>query len=49
MKILKLKFKNLNSLKGEWSIDFTNSDFNSGIQDYENHVNVDLGFGGIKQ
>ncbi len=31
MKILKLKFKNLNSLKGEWSIDFTTSDFNSGI------------------
>ncbi len=31
MKILKLKFKNLNSLKGEWSIDFTSQEFNSGI------------------
>lgn len=31
MKILKLKFKNLNSLKGEWSIDFTSDEFNSGI------------------
>ena len=31
MKILKLKFKNLNSLKGEWNIDFTSDEFNSGI------------------
>ena len=31
VKILKLKFKNLNSLKGEWSIDFTSDEFNSGI------------------
>ncbi len=28
MKILSLRFKNLNSLKGEWSIDFTQAPFN---------------------
>ncbi|MEG0201740.1 MAG: AAA family ATPase, partial [Comamonas sp.] len=27
MKILKLRLKNLNSLKGEWSIDFTSDKF----------------------
>ena len=27
MKILKLRLKNLNSLKGEWAIDFTQSPF----------------------
>ncbi|AMO54499.1 hypothetical protein GZ77_23335 [Endozoicomonas montiporae] len=27
MKILSLRLKNINSLKGEWKIDFTNSDF----------------------
>ncbi len=32
MKILKLNFKNLNSLKGEWEIDFRKSEFSqSGI------------------
>lgn len=32
MKILKLRFKNLNSLAGEWSIDFSHPDFiNDGI------------------
>ncbi len=32
MKILNLRFKNLNSLYGEWEIDFTNQDFaNNGI------------------
>ena len=27
MKILSLRLKNLNSLKGEWKIDFTDADF----------------------
>ena len=27
MKILKLRFKNLNSLHGEWQIDFTADDY----------------------
>lgn len=31
MKILKIKFKNLNSLQKEWEIDFTNPVFSSGI------------------
>ncbi|MEA2034959.1 MAG: AAA family ATPase, partial [Euryarchaeota archaeon] len=30
MKILKLRFKNLNSLYGKWEIDFTGSDYESG-------------------
>ncbi|MBQ9429929.1 MAG: AAA family ATPase [Kiritimatiellae bacterium] len=31
MKILKLRFKNLNSLAGEWSIDFTSPEFADGL------------------
>lgn len=30
MKILELRFKNLNSLYGEWQIDFTNPDYSAG-------------------
>ncbi|MBO4793104.1 MAG: AAA family ATPase, partial [Deltaproteobacteria bacterium] len=30
MKILRIHFKNLNSLKGEWSIDLTHPMFDSG-------------------
>ena len=29
MKILQLRFKNLNSLAGEWTIDFTTPEFTS--------------------
>ena len=31
MKILKLRLKNINSLKGEWSIDFANLAVNQGL------------------
>ena len=31
MKILKLHFKNLNSLAGEWTIDFTDPAFSEGL------------------
>ena len=32
MKILSLRLKNINSLKGEWKIDFTREDFaNNGL------------------
>ncbi len=31
MKILKLRFKNLNALAGEWSVDFTNPAYSTGL------------------
>ncbi len=31
MKILKLKFRNINSLAGDWSVDFTQPDFRDGL------------------